>query len=372
MTVNHNQAMYAGPSLNQKITSAMLHLRFGSKLLIFDIKKAFNQIALSELDQQKLLFLWYKNVKKGDFSIIAYKNVRLPFGLRCSPTILMLALFKILVLDSKNDNPRLRNAKWIMYQLFYMDNGGFTCESSETLNWIYMRFYKQMFSNDSTLQDKIDGENMQSDIGCKKSEMEVKLLGMIWNRRNDTISTRKLCLDEKATTKREILRSIASNYDVFNINGPLLNRARLFMPDLQCERTLGWDAQLRDFQKREWRNIANQVNSAPVFELQRCVGERTDEYKLEAYVDASKRVYGVVCLCNIRSGEKSFVLGKNRLIGSKLHEKSIPSQELQAICLGTEVLLDTYNELSGTQCLVPIKIVDLGPFSDSFVSLSWL
>ncbi|XP_066981068.1 uncharacterized protein [Macrobrachium rosenbergii] len=348
MTVNHNQAMYAGPSLNQKITSALLHLRFGSKLLIFDIKNAFNQIALSELDQQKLLFLWYKNVKKGDFSIIAYKNVRLPFGLRCSPTILMLALFKILVLDSKNDNPRLRNAKCIMYQLFYMDNGGFTCESSETLNWMYEILqdifgpYKielqQMFSNDSTLQDKIDGENMQSDLGCKKSEMEVKLLGMIWNRRSDTISTRKLCLDEKATTKREILQSIASNYDVFNINGPLLNRARL---------------------------LCRTCN--------RCVGERTDEYKLEAYVDASKRVYGVVVyLCNMRSGERSFVLAKNRLIGSKLHEKSIPSLELQAICLGTEVLLDTYNELSGTQCLVPIKIVDLGLFSDSFVALSWL
>ncbi|XP_068225135.1 uncharacterized protein [Palaemon carinicauda] len=375
--------MYAGPSLNQKITSAMLHLRFGSKLLIFDIKKAFNQIALSELDQQKLLFLWYKNVKKGDFSIVAYKNVRLPFGLRCSPTILMLALFKILVLDSKNDNPRLRNAKWIMYQLLYMDNGGFTCESSETLNWIYEILqgifgpYKfelqQMFSNDSTLQDKIDGENTQSNVGCKKSEMEVKLLGMIWNRGSDTISTRKLCLDEKANTKREILRSIASNYDVFNINGPLLNRARLFMQDLQCERTLGWDTQLRDFQQKEWKNIANQVNSAPVFELQRCVGERTDEYKLEAYVDASKRVYGVVVyLYNIRSCERSFVLAKNRLIGSKLHEKSIPSLELQAICLGTEVLLDTYNELSGTQCLVPIKIVDLGLFSDSFVALSWL
>ncbi|XP_068203538.1 uncharacterized protein [Palaemon carinicauda] len=383
MTVNHNQAMYAGPSLNQKITSAMLHLRFGSKLLIFDIKKAFNQIALGELDQQKLLFLWYKNVKKGDFSIIAYKNVRLPFGLRCSPTILMLALFKNLVLDSKNDKPRLRNAKWIMYQLFYMDNGGFTCESSETLNWIYEILqgifgpYKfelqQMFSNDFTPQDKIDGENMQSDVGCKKSEMEVKLLGMIWNRGSDTISTRKLCLDEKANKKREILRSIASNYDVFNINGPLLNRARLFMQDLQCERTLGWDTQLRDFQQKEWKNIANQVNSAPIFELQRCVGERRDEYKLEAYVDASKRVYGVVVyLCNIRSGERSFVLVKNRLIGSKLHEKYIPSLKLQAICLGTEVLLDTYNELSGTQCLVPNKIVDLGLFSDSFVALSWL
>lgn len=48
LTLSHNQVMHYGPCLSQKITTALLHLRVGEKLLCFDLKKAFLQIALSE------------------------------------------------------------------------------------------------------------------------------------------------------------------------------------------------------------------------------------------------------------------------------------------------------------------------------------
>ena len=89
-TVSHNQAIYSGPCLNQSISTALIQLRFDKYLLIFDLVKAFNQIELSEADSARLLCLWYKNLSKGDFSLICYRNVCLTFGLRCSPTILML------------------------------------------------------------------------------------------------------------------------------------------------------------------------------------------------------------------------------------------------------------------------------------------
>ena len=62
LTVSHNQAMYSGPSLNNKLSSAILNLRFNSKLLIFDLRKAFSQISLSAIDSVKLICLWYRNV----------------------------------------------------------------------------------------------------------------------------------------------------------------------------------------------------------------------------------------------------------------------------------------------------------------------
>ena len=140
MTVSHNQAIHPGPSLNQKISSALLHLRFDPLICCFDIKKAFNNISLNEVDQNKLLFLWFRSVEKKDFSIIAYKNVRLSFGLRCSPAILLLGLFKILVLDSENDPKCLKNLKHLIYQLCYMDNCAFTAENSKNLEWAYNQF----------------------------------------------------------------------------------------------------------------------------------------------------------------------------------------------------------------------------------------
>ncbi|XP_068214776.1 uncharacterized protein [Palaemon carinicauda] len=59
LTVTHNQAMHPGPNLNQKLSTAFMNLRFGSKLLCYDIKKAFNQVALTEEDQSKLLFFLF-------------------------------------------------------------------------------------------------------------------------------------------------------------------------------------------------------------------------------------------------------------------------------------------------------------------------
>ena len=91
--------MYPGPCLNQKLSTSLLHSRFGEKLFTYDLRKAFNQISLGEEDSNRLLFLWYKDVMKGDLSLIAYRNIRLSFGLRASPAILVLSLYRILCLD---------------------------------------------------------------------------------------------------------------------------------------------------------------------------------------------------------------------------------------------------------------------------------
>ena len=96
-------------------------------------------LALNEVDSNRLLCLWFRNVEKGDFSLIGYRNLRLSFGLRCSPTLLLLALYKILVLDTSEDSERLRSLKKLIYALSYMDNCAVTADSSEDLFWAYDR-----------------------------------------------------------------------------------------------------------------------------------------------------------------------------------------------------------------------------------------
>ena len=61
------------------------------------------------------MFLWSKDPVGGDFTIEGYRNVRLSFGLRCSPTLLMITLYKILILDVQNDSDRLRELKRLIY-----------------------------------------------------------------------------------------------------------------------------------------------------------------------------------------------------------------------------------------------------------------
>ena len=370
--ISHNQAMFSGPCLNQKLTTALTHLRFNPKLLVFDIKKAFLQIELPEEDKDKLLFLWFKNVKEGDFTIQAYRNNRLPFGLRPSPTCLMLCLFKILMLDSSDDSPELQKLKHLIYALIYMDNGAVSGETSdelcsgfETLPDIFgpYKFELQQYAtNDENLKNTLD-----------QKDGTVGLFGLKWDTIDDTIAINKVCLNESANTKRKVLMTIASVYDVFNFEGPILNRARLFLHKLQSDKDFGWNKPLNTELMREWKNIAKQYNSAPTTPIPRFVGNRSDSYKLVAYTDASTMMFGcVIYIQCIRTNVKSFVMAKNRIVGKPLEGKTVPSLELAAITLGTETLHDLKDELSGPQCVSPIAIVEMELFSDSLVALNWL
>ena len=376
VSLSHNQVMYSGPTLNQKLSSALLHLRFGKYLLTYDLKKAFNQLVLSESDQSKVLFYWFKNVDKGDFSLVVYKNVRLSFGLRCSPFLLMIVMFYILVLNVESDPVKLKNLKHLMYNLLYMDNGAITSDDKEYLGWAYNELenifspygfkLQQMVTNEGELQKCISKEHGDS------SEV-VKLLGICWNRRSDTLYTKPINLDVNANTKRTILKSIASQFDVYNYNMPLLNRSRLFMHQLQCDKNLGWDTKLSPQMCREWVNICKQVNVTPSVEVSRYVGPREGNYKLYVFTDASHVLYGsVIYLYNEETQALSFVCAKNKMVNRQLCNKSIPSLELNAITLGVEAVLEIYRDLTHPACVTPIKVNEIYLFSDSICCLHWL
>lgn len=377
VTLSHNQTMLSGPSLNQKLSTTLLHLRFDSKLLCFDIKKAFLNICLSSQDSKKLLFLWYRNVERGDFSIVGYRCLRLPFGLVCSPFLLLLGLYKILILDTENDSQETRDLKRNLYSLIYMDNGSICANDGQRLRWAYSQlrdifepykfFLQQFVTNDLDLQVDID-KNLP-----EATPSEVKLFGLNWNRLEDTLSTRTLILNCQANTKRLILQTIAAHFDLYGFTGPILNRARLFLHSLQCDKSLGWDTNLSHELVREWINICRQANSSPPIKIPRFIGKRDESYRLIACTDSSKEIYGtVVYIQNVKSNDIHFVIAKNRIVNKQLSSKSIPTLELQAITLGVEVLIDLYQEMSGSSCINPIKITDLLLFSDSMVSLAWI
>ena len=84
-----------------------------------------------------------------------------------------------------------------------------------------------MSTNETKLQDRIDA---RSGIETPSS---IKLFGIQWDRLDDSISTGPLELNPQATTKRSMLSSLNSIYDVFGITKPLFGRASLFVHKLQ-------------------------------------------------------------------------------------------------------------------------------------------
>ena len=376
-SVSHNNALLPGPCLNNKMTTALILSRFDKFILIFDIQKAFLNIELRECDQNRLLFLWFRNVVDGDYRIVAYKNLRLSFGLRPSPAILMLALYKILVVDVENDDYELLKLKTLIYANIYMDNGLVSSNDEREMDSFYnqlpvvFRNYKfelqQFVTNLDSLQSRIDNEY---DKPCDEI---IKLFGMLWNRKDDTIGPNQINLNSTANTKRSILSSLNAVYDIFNYYGPIMNRAKLFFHKLQCDKGLDWDTVLSSELVNEWKRICCEANKTPIISHQRFFGPRCSDYDLIAFCDASSVSYGVVVyIRDNRSRRVSFLLAKNKIVNTKLIKKTIPSLECQGVSYAVETLMDIVTELSGVNNILPISISDLYVYTDSMVVISWV
>ena len=374
-TVSHLQSIMPGPNLNHKIMTAVMHLRFDEYLLTFDLKQAFLNIKLREEDQNRLMFLWVKEFDGVNFKLIAYRNKRLSFGLTCSPCILMLAIYKILILD-EDRSEEVEEIKKAVYNSIYMDNGAYTGNEPEKLEKAFRILHdvfgkygfqlQQFATNERTLKTKLaeaEGENLE----------EIKLFGMRWNTSEDKIGPYKLKLDIEANTKKDILSTLNSIYDIYNIYAPFLLKAKLFLQRLSCDKSIKWKTVLNEELSKEWNKIAKKWNSIPTVDIERKIGKRNGQYELYAFTDASRNAIGVIIYAKeVITGKITYFNAKSSLLNDTLRKKSMPSLEFQAITYGAKVLLDCYEALAGKTVVIPIKIKSLFLFTDSLVCMHWL
>ena len=371
--LSHNQVMNPGINYNKKITTAIMQLRFGKFFLSFDLVKAYLQLQLKSVDANRLCFLWLADWKNPNSEVIGLKCTRVAFGLRCSATLLMISLYYILMLD-QTDDVKLNNLKKGLYDLFYVDNGGFVSDSEEEIQFAHENLknifnpfkfdVQKIFSNHTGVQAVAD---VHSEV---ETPVEVPVLRLNWNRLTDTLSCAPHMLDPAADSKRLILKTIASCYDVFNLKGPILNRARIFLHRLQVQENLSWDKKLSFDQIKEWRNICSQYNKSEKISIPRSCGAKNANYKLVAFSDSSAQIYGtVIYLKDLDSDKGQFLMAKNRFCNKALSKKTIPELELQSVVFGMETLQEVREELSGPHCVNPVNILQMELFSDSALNL---
>ena len=373
--ISHNAISHPGPNLNHSLFHSLLLLRFSNYLLTFDLCKAFLQIRVRERDSHKLLFLWYKDPLKGDFTPVCYRFLRLGFGLRFSPFVLLSCLWFILMRNNESDSENLRRIKKVFYALTYMDNISFTADDPKEVEFAYQKSFEifnaykfdlqKFYTNCGQLQSGID-TYLEED-----SPQVVDLLGLKWNRSSDTFACAKFSLDSSANTKRKILSSVNSVFDLCGIVLPIMNRAKFFLHGLQLQEDLGWDDVLNNDQIREWQCICKQIEHSANLKITRSFGSRDSTYNLIACSDASKDALG--CCFYLWDAERdvcTFLAGKNRMIDRNLRTKSIPVLELLALTWATEVSMSLYRFLVKTIC--PIKINSIIIYCDSSISLCWI
>ena len=122
----------------------------------------------------------------------------------------------------------------------------------------------------------------------------------------------------------KVLSSLASNFDIFQFQVPVLNRARLFFHKLQCDSERGWDTLLSKTKTREWQCISNQVNASEPVRIKRSVGDR-DSSSMPDSADASKVMVGtVIYFEEVNTLRVNFMLAKNCIVNIQLESKSFP------------------------------------------------
>ena len=104
---------------------------------------------------------------------------------------------------------------------------------------------QQVYSNSRKFQNFVNEEFPNTRMN--EPENVTKLLGMIWDFESNVIyNNDNNKLNPQANTLISILSSINSCFDPLNIDLPGRNRMKLFLHELQNDKSLTWDKKLTD------------------------------------------------------------------------------------------------------------------------------
>lgn len=171
---------------------------------------------------------------------------------------------------------------------------------------------------------------------CK--ENEIKVLGLNWKLKEDTLQLKtKVIIEPK--TKRDVLRVIASIYDPCGFAVPSLLSSKLFIQNLWKEK-IKWDSPFSETLKRDWSKIFNELDEVQEISLPRCYFSdvTTTKCQIHCFTDASLKAYAAVIYI-VDGKEIKFVLGKSRLVPLKDQDNlKIPRLELLGVLIGARLI----------------------------------
>ena len=320
--------------------------------LLADIKKAFLNIFISDVeDQNRFSFVLYVNNK---FHYFRYKTIL--FGFAASPFILNFCLKH---LTDNVQNPEINR---IISNNFYVDNMIVTSNDPEKLKVIYNDVTNELNQGGFYLQEWITN----SSLLAKETEaelVETKVLGYSYCPNNDCLSFKQASLNPSASTKREVLSSVASVFDPLGMLGPVMLKPKLFIRKLH-DLKFDWDEKLQKPLLNEWNGLATSFNELRNLSFTREAYNGEEPLELFIFCDASKEAYGCAIFA-IQNDASNLIFSKTKL--APKFQRTLPSLELLAVYLGLQNVITLVSDQNFKATVNKITFV-----TDSLVALSWL
>ena len=240
-----NDCLYPGPPLQNHIWNILVRLRFHPVALTGDLKQAFFQVRIKSEERDAVRFHW-KSHQEAEVETLRF--TRALFGLTSSPFLLGG------VIESHLDSWEAQNPELIaeLRQSLYVDDlvsGKPTVNEAQDLKRGAIEVFKdakftlhKWHSNVPALEEsEPQTENEQTfvkqQLGMQKGE-ESSLLGLPWNKLEDTSSI-TFPKNNAVSTKRGLLRNLATIYDPLGLASPLTLKGKFIFRDVCVSKWLG-------------------------------------------------------------------------------------------------------------------------------------
>ncbi|GFT71847.1 integrase catalytic domain-containing protein [Trichonephila clavipes] len=171
-------------------------------------------------------------------------------------------------------------------------------------------------SNESSVLESLPTE-LRSSSGSLHIEEDhlMKILGIIWNSKEDTFRINISPPNEVRPTKRQLLSTIAKIYDPLGFLSPTTIQLKILMQDIWKE-NVSWDDPVTDCIFESWTQFKNQMKHLADIQIPRYLAEDATAKRvlLIGFCDASQRAYAAV-----------FYL-RTELVTGKVHVSMITSK----------------------------------------------
>ena len=140
---------------------------------------------------------------------------------------------------------------------------------------------------------------------------ESKVLGYAFSPSEDMRGT---VLNERCSTKRQVLSSLVSIFDPLGLLSPLLIPAKLFVRELSHSK-YKWDETISQAHARKWLKICTDFASTveeTKFDFPRMAAFSNEPAELVFFCDASKTNYGF-CSYIEQNGKSNLLFAKSKL-----------------------------------------------------------
>ncbi|GFW18179.1 DUF1758 domain-containing protein [Trichonephila clavipes] len=271
-----NDILHTGPKLQNELFNILLKFRCHRIALTGDIEKMFRQILVNEDDVEFQRIFWREIPEEP---LKEYRLLTVTYGTACAPYLSIRTIQQL----AEEEIKKFPEASKVALEDFYVDDLITGTNSKEDAKKLVSQVIELMkkggfpirkwASNESSVLESLPTE-LRSSSGSLHIEEDhlMKILGIIWNSKEDTFRINISPPNEVRPTKRQLLSTIAKIYDPLGFLSPTTIQLKILMQDIWKE-NISWNDPVTDCIFESWTQFKNQMKHLAEIQIPRYLAE---------------------------------------------------------------------------------------------------